>query len=440
MSNSKETAFARAGAVLHVGVPPKAFINAAAARTTVYFHDFRRRMENIGDRMQSQSFQCLGHEWKLGICVDRPATEVRDAAGNSYGIDIDIAIFLVHCTQNQHPIKIGWGTTIKNSRGLTDLGCINWAFSSVENSISYFSQTLRCAYSYCEGGALGIQVRMQSNEPLPLRRPTQLPFIPENHHACIFVQRLFMEEESADVVFEVGRGEQEQPNGTTETSVTTNDAERTKFFAHSLVLKSASPLLTELCKPNKSSTSSLSPSSTIIEIPGTSPSTFHKLLLYIYGFTIPYLGSDTTQTMAIIDAADKFGVSNLKLEAEAHYVNSLTITLDNAMEHFQYADSKNLALLKEAILDFIVKNKAEIVKKKLLSNSPVDLSNEILAAMMRRENVFQAGGGTDDDLDSMGISELRRKAFEKGLEVDGSREMLIAALESNKRQRTISGD
>ena len=108
------------------------------------------------------------------------------------------------------------------------------------------------------------------------------------------------------------------------------------------------------------------------------------------------------------------------------------------MENFQYADSKNCALLKEAVLDFIVMYKAQIIEKKLLSNTPVDLSNDILATMMRNENAGKAGGGKDDGLGAMGISELRRKAFEKGLEVDGSREMLIAALESNKRQRTTS--
>jgi hypothetical protein len=34
----------------------------------------------------------------------------------------------------------------------------------------------------------------------------------------------------------------------------------------------------------------------------------------------------------------------------------------------------------------------------------------------------------------MRISELRRKAYESGLDVDGSREMLIAALEENSEE------
>ncbi len=150
------------------------------------------------------------------------------------------------------------------------------------------------------------------------------------------------------------------------------------------------------------------------------------MLLHIYGFVIPDLRTDTLQTMDIIDAADKFGVTTLKLEVEAHYVNSLNITLNNVMEHFQYTDSKNCALLKE----------------KILLNCPLDLSNDILAAMVRGEKVGRVSASRSDGggLAAMGLSELRRKASEKGLGVDGSREMLISALESNKRQRTSTED
>jgi hypothetical protein len=61
-----------------------------------------------------------------------------------------------------------------------------------------------------------------------------------------------------------------------------------------------------------------------------------------------------------LDAADKYGVVSLKLEAEAAYVESTKITVDNAMDNLLYADAKNCALLKEAVIDFLTDNGREV--------------------------------------------------------------------------------
>jgi hypothetical protein len=79
------------------------------------------------------------------------------------------------------------------------------------------------------------------------------------------------------------------------------------------------------------------------------PDIFRLLLNYIYG---------GTHAKEIIDAADKYGVVNLKLEAEACFVEGTTFTIENVMEHLFYAESENCALLKEVTMDFIVLIKA----------------------------------------------------------------------------------
>ena len=58
----------------------------------------------------------------------------------------------------------------------------------------------------------------------------------------------------------------------------------------------------------------------------------------------------------IVDAADKYEVVGLKLEAEASLVAPTTFTMENVMDNLLYADSNNCALLKEAVMDFLVKN------------------------------------------------------------------------------------
>ena len=80
----------------------------------------------------------------------------------------------------------------------------------------------------------------------------------------------------------------------------------------------------------------------------------------------------------------------------------------------------------------VVENKVQVNIKISFNDAPWEMVNEVLAALSRGEKK----GGTDGDsgrteLIAMRISELRRKAHEKGLNVDGSREMLIAALEKD---------
>jgi hypothetical protein len=70
-----------------------------------------------------------------------------------------------------------------------------------------------------------------------------------------------------------------------------------------------------------------------------------------------------SQTKEIIDAANKFGVVNLKLDAEACFVKDTVFSLENVMEQLLYADSMNCALLKEAAMDYLIENSAAAMDK-----------------------------------------------------------------------------
>ena len=136
----------------------------------------------------------------------------------------------------------------------------------------------------------------------------------------------------------------------------------------------------------------------------------------------------------IIDAADKYGVVNLKLEAEVRFVEATTFTMDNVMDHLLYAESKNCALLKEVAMDFIAENKFEAMKKLSFKDAPGTLMRDLLIAVARGEQNGETYKNGNNDPSMMRISDLLRNAHLKRLNVDGSREMLIESLEKKQRK------
>ena len=80
---------------------------------------------------------------------------------------------------------------------------------------------------------------------------------------------------------------------------------------------------------------------TSVPITDVKPDVFRLLLWYVYGGSITE-GDLKQHAKDIIDAADKYSIVNLKLEAEAVYVESTEITIDNAMDNLLYARCKEL--------------------------------------------------------------------------------------------------
>ena len=206
-----------------------------------------------------------------------------------------------------------------------------------------------------EYGALVIEVHMKQTEEV-----LSPPFVPENP-LITMTQDKFLDEESSDVLFEVGVAKEIGTTkilvvrNLTELSIRQKVNEFTKlmnlpfssasmstssshtFPAHRFIVQLCSTTLAELCE---SVTDKTSP----IQISGVSPWAFYTLLYYIYGGKITdhmMNGKEELEINAreLIDAADRFGVINLKLEAEVHYVESTTITTDNVVELLLYADS-----------------------------------------------------------------------------------------------------
>ena len=231
--------------------------------------------------------------------------------------------------------------------------------------------------------------------------------------------QLFMEEESADVVFRVWgkQGVATNPNKVAKIAPT-------NFYAHRLILQKSASSMAEICGEEGGESMTVVPNGDI------KPEIFRRVLYFVYGGDVPEEVLET-DAREIIDAADKFGVTNLKLQAEASFVKTTTISIDNLLENLLYAESKNCALPNEAVIDFVVDNGTEFLDKVRLDDVPAGMFRYRLTAVARKEGSNSNTGGDERQLSMLRVSELRKKLDEKGFDVDGSREAMIATLKEN---------
>ena len=79
-------------------------------------------------------------------------------------------------------------------------------------------------------------------------------------------------------------------------------------------------------------------------------------------------------------------------------------------------------------MDFIADNREEAVKNLSFENVPGSAMKDLLTAVNRKEGKASISGS---DFSLMRVNTLRSLLHEKGLDVDWSREVLIARLEQN---------
>jgi len=371
--------------------------------TEVCFYGFANLPTTRGEKVISPEILCFGHQWALAIY---PGGRAESDEGR-------VAVALANMTDAS--IKIQYGYCVKDVHG----NCVPpHKPQTIELEAVGSRHSGRCSNNFAKrstimdllvDGSLIIELRMK----LPSTDKSITHFIPTNPINKNVLQK-FMDEESADVVFEVDnescKNDEEQTKKKSKTITT--------FYAHRFILQDISTMLAELCKSDEGGI-------TTVSITDVKPTVFKHMIYHTYGGK---LSDEDLKNNAkdIIDACDKYGVVHLKLEAEACYVDSTEITMDNMMDNLLYADSKNLALLKEAVMDYIVANKGEIIGKVSFNDLPGSIATDLLTAMARGEET--EGEGDSTDYNKMRVGKLRNMLDEKGLDVDGSREAMIALL------------
>ena len=274
---------------------------------------------------------------------------------------------------------------------------------TIENLIFSERETM---LTYLKNGTLTLEVHMRMDEKTG--QPTG--FVPSNPFNVNMLQG-FNNEEMSDVVFEVGGGFESAKK------------HPTIFHANHMLLRLNAPSLADMCRPGDEAA---------VPINGVEPEVFKMLLYFCYGIEIKE-EELAANAKAVIEAADRFGIVNLKLQAEDKLTTLTEITVENMLDHLLYANSKYLALFQEKIIDFVAENGDKIVGNVSFSTVPSELMSDLLTAVARGKKTRD--GVSVDDLNFMRVSELRMRLHDKGLCIDGSRETMIALLRENSNSQ-----
>ena len=169
-------------------------------------------------------------------------------------------------------------------------------------------------------------------------------------------------------------------------------------------------------------------------IEGVSVKIFKIVLRYIYGADLDQVVPDMGEVelvlkegKAIVMAADKFGITSLKLAAEAVLVQNLAMESCNIADWLIFAHDQNCFLLKEMAMSHAVTRATDI-----WDDIPESLHKELIAAM---STVIRAATRFDANRMGEGIHSLRSKLYKRGLDMDGSKDTLLTRLDGWNQKR-----
>ena len=177
-----------------------------------------------------------------------------------------------------------------------------------------------------------------------------------------------------------------------------------------------------------SSDISCEPKSYSIVLNNVSLEVFHIVLRYAYGGCTPNDQIMLSLGKEIIAAAHRFRISELKMLAENTLVEGCVINVKNVVEYFMFAHATDCALLKEYALTYLILHVEDVLhsnQTKKLQEAP-ELMSEVLVSVAKGDNKTQ-----HSRIRMMSVGEMRKELAHQGMDVNGSKEVLISRLEGS---------
>eukprot|EP00956_Cyclotella_meneghiniana_P007523 scaffold10172_cov62-Cyclotella_meneghiniana.AAC.10 len=332
--------------VVHFGSPPADFVDAPYFSQIVHFHNFESLAETKGDVVESPEFSYAGQKWVLQLYPHgdnaskngRVSIFIASTTPTAFGGDLKLEMKYAHLTLSRNFSKT---ETFK-------LGGERWGWHDFVHRQDVTSSNQRVLNK----GTLTLEVTIKPD-------PGNInPFVKESGNSTAFLNDKF-----ADVAFKV-KGQ--------------------IFPSHKIILSCHAPELAELCETFDVT----SP----MPIDDVEPDIFQLMLGFIYDKAIDesewraqaaYLIDPSHHNKSILRAAGKYGICNLKSEAEFWYVRFLELTVDNVIDNLLYADGNNLLTLRKAAKKFIVHEAKNVFSSSYsrISESPA-LLQELLVMEM----------------------------------------------------------
>jgi speckle-type POZ protein len=351
------------------------------------FHNFEKLPHNRDEITESSASLCHGYQWKLRLYNSNTVHH------------LSVYLYCVSAKQDDCIVKAKYAFRIPSANhSKVSAECLFGNEGTPGGSYNFLlrSDVLDPSKDFLVDGNLTIEVDIQVYKDAS-------PFWePKSELNGDFMKILESANQSGDVKFQVGSEE---------------------FPAHRLVLEARAPVLAALTED--------CPSGTPIPIQDITPSAFRSLLRFVYANDVEDLRNKARE---LLHVADRFGCKGLKLAAEAELVAS-GLSVDTVADLILLGDSQNCALLKEAAIEFFAEN-AKSVKAspgwaKLRESAA--LLDELMDVLVNNNKKRSASVDSEErDYKRMCVSTLRRRLDEKGLDVDGSREMLISRLDEGE--------
>mmetsp|Transcript_33914 Transcript_33914/g.37479 ORF Transcript_33914/g.37479 Transcript_33914/m.37479 type:complete len:569 (+) Transcript_33914:106-1812(+) len=367
----------------YVGSPPEE-IKGKAVTMRFQIRKFGQRKEERGEKFYKRSLGTLKHPWMLMIFP-------RGNADSSTSIEC-VSIYLLYFPRcNSKCQTIVAEATIRTRTKRKEISKRTFRHEQASGFSNFFKRIDILSGDCDKNGTLTIEVDIK------IVTEKKSIWYSQQKNSDDIGAKLYNSAETADVMFTVGSNGKE-------------------FKAHKcILLLKANALHEQVLMESKKRSRSKEDLINLI-LPNVNESLFEAMLVFIYTNVEPKIEDETTARNILL-VADQFNCQDLGIYTESVMAEKI-VDSSNAARLLLFADSRSLALLKEACMSEYVANPNAVMASRN-DWTKIQVSNKLLAELLiytssgRNQcspstKIYEPINGIDSlDLDSLGMSSLR---------------------------------
>jgi len=432
--------------LVEVGRPPKRLLQKKE-RMTFKIHDFSQGPHKRGESCITPLVQAHGYNWKLQVY---PRGDSRSNETSEY-VSCFLHYFISPNDRQPPAARVEYHCgSYKTKTQVCAFSVDKGKCSTSWGLENFIRRDLILRDCLDDDGALSIDIDIQiAVDPKavwypPLMRPE--PTLMKLYHSA---------EETGDATFRL--------TTISKSSRSTPASFCHHYKAHKMILSLRAKILYELvCEETTSLENDHECDAAVVDLPEIDRDTFEAMLEHIYTVKQPVI-RDEEAAKNLLVAADRFCLADLKLYVESVLVDRFS-TVRNAASMLLFADSHSCALLKETAMDLYANDPSAVIQTPCWDM--VEESEAILSELSKHVHTgcrrnFHIDNGSDaeshtsdqegssgdsendgnknpdkkpNDLDRLDVFSIREQLCEHGLDLDGTREILLERLRNLQQE------